>query len=48
MDAHVCPCGTTIESRTSIVGESELYKEEREEMRKLDECDSEELECDSE
>ena len=43
MDAHVCPCGTTIESRTHTVGECEICKEERdvfeEEMRKLDEYD---------
>ena len=25
----MCPCGTTIESRTHIVGECELYREER-------------------
>ena len=39
---NMCPCGTTIESRTHIVGECEIYKEERdalEEMRKLDVCD---------
>ena len=45
MDAHMCPCGT-IESRTHIVGECEIYKEERdavEEMRKLDECDMDEF-----
>ena len=45
MDAHMCPCGTTIESRTHIV-ECEIYKEERnglKEMRKLDECDMEEF-----
>ena len=29
MDIHICPCGTTIESRTQIVGECEKYKEER-------------------
>ena len=37
----MCPCGTTTESRTHIVGEREIYKEERdalEEMRKLDVC----------
>ena len=37
---NMCPCGTTIESRTHIVGECEIYKEERdaleEDMRKLD------------
>ena len=43
---NMCPCGTTIESRTHIVGECEIYKEERdalEEMRKLDVCDMEEF-----
>ena len=44
---HMCPCGTTIESRTHIVGECEIYKEERdvleEEMRKFDVCDMEEF-----
>ena len=42
----MCPCGITIESRTHIVGESEIYKEERDaldEMRKVDEYDMEEL-----
>ena len=37
--AHMCPCGTTMESRTHIVGEREIYKDERdaleEVMRKL-------------
>ena len=46
MDAHMCPCGTTMESGTHIV-EYEICKEERdaleEEMRKLDECDMEEF-----
>ena len=40
------PCGTAIESsRTRIVGEGEIYKEERDalEMRKLDVCDMEEF-----
>ena len=27
--ANMCPCGTTLESRTHIVGECEIYKEER-------------------
>ena len=43
---HICPCGTTIESRTLIIGECEIDKEERdalEDMRKLDECDVEEF-----
>ena len=43
---RVCPCGTTLESRTHIVGECELYKKERdalEEMRALDACDMEEF-----
>ena len=46
MDVHMCPCGTTLESRTHIVGKREVYKEERdasEEMRKLDVCDMEEF-----
>ena len=39
----MCPCGTTIERRTHVVGECEIYKEERDalEMRKLDVCDME-------
>ena len=40
----MCPCGTTIESRTHIVGECEISKEKRDalgEMRKLDVCDME-------
>ena len=44
---NMCPCGATIESRTRIVGECEIYKEERdaleEEMRKLDVCDMEDF-----
>ena len=43
----MCPCGTAIESRTHIVGQCGIYKEERdaqeEEMRKLDVCDMEEF-----
>ena len=39
----VCSCGTTTESRTHIVEECEIYKEERdaleEEMGKLEVCD---------
>ena len=27
LDAHMCPCGTTVESRTHIVGYYEIYKE---------------------
>ena len=45
MDTHTCSCGTTIKSRTHIVGECEMYKKERDalegEMMKLDECDME-------
>ena len=45
MEAHVCPCGTTKESRTHIKGECEIYKKEQDvlekEMRKLDERDME-------
>ena len=44
---NICPCGTTIESRTHIVGKCEVYKEERdaleEGIRKLDVCDMEEF-----
>ena len=40
--AHVCPCGTTIGSRTHLVGACEINKEERDvfevAMRKLDVC----------
>ena len=28
MATNMCPCGTTIESRTRIVGKCEIYKEE--------------------
>ena len=42
---HICPCRTTIKSRTHIVGYCEIYKEERdaleEGMRKLDVYDME-------
>ena len=44
---HMCPCGTTIENRTHVVGEREMYKEERdvldEEMKNLDVCAMEEF-----
>ena len=47
IDAQMCPCGKAIESRTHIVGECEMYKEERdvleEETREIDECDMEEF-----
>ena len=36
----MCPCGKAVDSRTHIVGECDIYKEERdvlEEMRKIDE-----------
>ena len=43
----MCPCGTTIESRTHIVEKCQIYKEKRdvleEEMRKLSERDTEEF-----
>ena len=42
----MCPCGTRVKSRTHIVGECVVYKEERdvlEEMSKLEECDMEEF-----
>ena len=42
-----CPCGKATESRTHIVGECEVYKEERdvleEDTREIDECDMEEF-----
>ena len=44
--ANMCPCGTTIESRTHIVGECEIYKEEPgalEEMMKVELCYMEEF-----
>ena len=40
----MCPRGKAIEGGTHIVGECELYKEERDaldEMRKIDNCDIE-------
>ena len=47
MATHMRPCGTTIESRTHIVLQCEIYKEERdaleEELRKLGVCDMEEF-----
>ena len=43
---NMCLCGTAMKSRAHIVGECELYKEERdglEEMRQLDVCDMEQF-----
>ena len=40
-DAQMRPFGKAVESRTHIVGECEIYKEERdvlEEVRKIDKC----------
>ena len=40
VDARMCPCGEAIESRTHIVGEREMYKEEwdvLEKTRKIEE-----------
>ena len=40
----MCHYGKAVESRAHMVGECELYKEERdvlEEMRKINECDME-------
>ena len=36
----MCPCDKAVESRTHIVGEREIYKEEQDvfEMRKIHEC----------
>ena len=47
LQTNVCPCGMTLESRTHIVEECEIYKEERdaleENIRRLDVCDMEEF-----
>ena len=46
MASNMCPCRVTLESRTHIVGECEIYKEKRdvlEEMGKLDVSDMEEF-----
>ena len=47
MARNMCPCGTAIERGTHIIGECEIYKEERDalgkEMKKLDVCDMEEF-----
>ena len=47
MATYMCPCGTTIEIRTHVVGECEIYKEElgalEEEITKLDVCDMKEF-----
>ena len=42
-DSHMCPCGNAKESRTHMVGECDICKEERNvlEMKKTDECDME-------
>ena len=44
---NMCPCGTTVERRTRMVGECEIYKEGRdaleEETRKLEVSDIEEF-----
>ena len=40
----MCLCGKAIDDRTHVVGDCEMYKEERdvlEEVRKLGECDME-------
>ena len=47
VDSQMYPYGKAIESRNYIVGECEIYKEERdvleEEMREIDECEMEEF-----
>ena len=47
MATNMCPCDTTIGSRTHTVGHCEIQKEERdaleEGMRKFDVCDMEEF-----
>ena len=32
---NMCPCGTTTEGRTHIVGECEIYKEERDALDEM-------------
>ena len=32
-DAQMCPCGKEVEGRTHIVGEYEIYREERDVLR---------------
>ena len=47
LDTHLCPCSTPRESRTHILGECEIFKEEQNVLagviRKFDECDMEKL-----
>ena len=46
VDAHRCPCGIAIETRTRIVGECDMYKEEPgvlKEMKETYESDMEEF-----
>ena len=47
VDAQMCPCSKAIESRTHLIGECDMYKEERdalnEAMREMDEFDMEEF-----
>ena len=47
VDAQMCLCGKAIERRTCILGDCEMYKEERhvleEDMGEIDECDMEEF-----
>ena len=42
-DAQMCPCGKAVEGIRHILGECEIYREERDalEMRKINECDME-------
>ena len=37
MSTNMCPCGTTIESRSHIVEEREIYKEEQDPLEVIDE-----------
>ena len=47
VDARMCPSGKAIESRTHVVGECEIYDEERdvleEEVWEIDECNMQEF-----
>ena len=44
MDAHMCPCGTTIKNSTHIVGECEIYKEEPHVLKKMVKLDARDME----
>ena len=39
MVTHMCPCGTTTESRTYIVGECKMREEERDALEEMSKSD---------